>query len=71
MVEIFIVFINFSYRFQETLNMCHMFEEPVKVIASRIVSMDFHPSESKLLLLAGDKYGNIGELQKTKSRICG
>lgn len=38
-----------------------MFNEPAKLIGNRVVSMDFHPSEKKLLLLIGDKHGHVGK----------
>ncbi len=41
--------------------MCYMYKEPEKIIRSRIVSLDFHPSEKKLLVIAGDKDGYVGE----------
>jgi hypothetical protein len=37
-------------------------ERIAKVVPYRIYSMAAHPSENKLLLAVGDKWGNLGKL---------
>ncbi|NXX50985.1 WDR76 protein, partial [Tricholaema leucomelas] len=48
-------------RYQDSLNSMVLSEENIrKVVKSRVCSMAIHPSESILLLAAGDKTGQIG-----------
>lgn len=49
----------YAFRFSEIVKSCHMFEDPTKIIPSRITSLDFHSSEKNLLLLCGDKNGHL------------
>ncbi|NXF00987.1 WDR76 protein, partial [Smithornis capensis] len=48
-------------RYQESLSSMVLSEENVrKVVKSRVCSMAIHPSESTILLAAGDKFGHVG-----------
>ncbi|NWQ66378.1 WDR76 protein, partial [Neopipo cinnamomea] len=48
-------------RYQESLSSMVLSEENVrKVVKSRVCSMAIHPSESTILVAAGDKLGHIG-----------
>ncbi|NXG07526.1 WDR76 protein, partial [Sakesphorus luctuosus] len=48
-------------RYQESLSSMVLSEENVrKVVKSRVCSMAIHPSESTILVAAGDKWGHIG-----------
>ncbi|NWH84638.1 WDR76 protein, partial [Aegithalos caudatus] len=48
-------------RYQESLSSMVLREENIrKVVKSRVCSMAIHPSESTILVAAGDKWGNIG-----------
>ncbi|NWS14707.1 WDR76 protein, partial [Pachyramphus minor] len=48
-------------RYQESLSNMVLSEENIrKVVKSRVCSMAIHPSESTILVAAGDKWGHIG-----------
>ncbi|NWU07320.1 WDR76 protein, partial [Cephalopterus ornatus] len=48
-------------RYQESLSSMVLSEENIrKVVKSRVCSMAIHPSESTILVAAGDKWGHIG-----------
>ncbi|NXE95794.1 WDR76 protein, partial [Menura novaehollandiae] len=48
-------------RYQESLSSMVLSEENVrKVVKARVCSMAIHPSESTILVAAGDKWGHIG-----------
>ncbi|NXC29410.1 WDR76 protein, partial [Campylorhamphus procurvoides] len=48
-------------RYQENLSSMVLSEENIrKVVKSRVCSMAIHPSESTILVAAGDKWGHIG-----------
>ncbi|KAM4766146.1 WD repeat-containing protein 76 isoform 2-T2 [Cyanocitta cristata] len=48
-------------RYQESLSSMVLSEENVrKVVKSRVCSMAIHPSESTILVAAGDKWGHVG-----------
>ncbi|XP_029814621.1 WD repeat-containing protein 76 [Manacus vitellinus] len=48
-------------RYQESLSSMVLSEENVrKVVKSRVCSMAIHPSESTILVAAGDKWGHLG-----------
>ncbi|XP_071424443.1 WD repeat-containing protein 76 [Pithys albifrons albifrons] len=48
-------------RYQESLSRMVLSQENVrKVVKSRVCSMAIHPSESTILVAAGDKWGHIG-----------
>lgn len=48
-------------RYQESLSSMVLSEENIrKVVKSRVCSMAIHPSESTILVAAGDKWGHVG-----------
>ncbi|XP_057889354.1 WD repeat-containing protein 76 [Melospiza georgiana] len=48
-------------RYQESLSSMVLREENIrKVVKSRVCSMAIHPSESTILVAAGDKWGHVG-----------
>ncbi|XP_039578970.1 WD repeat-containing protein 76, partial [Passer montanus] len=48
-------------RYQESLGSMVLREENIrKVVKSRVCSMAIHPSESTILVAAGDKFGHVG-----------
>ncbi|NWS01836.1 WDR76 protein, partial [Motacilla alba] len=48
-------------RYQESLSSMVLKEENIrKVVKSRVCSMAIHPSESTVLVAAGDKFGHVG-----------
>ncbi|XP_009071893.1 PREDICTED: WD repeat-containing protein 76, partial [Acanthisitta chloris] len=48
-------------RYRESLSSMVLSEENIrKVVKSRVCSMAIHPSESTILVAAGDKWGNVG-----------
>lgn len=48
-------------RFTTVLKSLEMNEPGLKVIKSRIYALAIHPSETSLIIAAGDMKGNIGE----------
>lgn len=58
-------------KYVDIVKSCRLQYEPFKVIKQRIVSMDFHPSSKKLIVIAGDKIGHmaIQDLVKQDTNI--
>ncbi|NWS74276.1 WDR76 protein, partial [Crotophaga sulcirostris] len=59
--EVLLATIMMLSRYQDSLNRMVLSQENVKkVVKSRVSSMALHPSESILLVAAGDKFGHVG-----------
>lgn len=53
-------------EFFKTMRALKLTDEGIaKVVPNRVYSVAWHPSASKLLIAAGDRYGYIGIIRKT------
>ena len=58
------VFLNYTYtcyRYKEEISKLHVLPRNVaKIVPEKILSMAFHPTSTRPILCAGDKWGSIG-----------